>query len=34
MKIQVISDLHLEFLSPSRISELTKKIETCGEILV
>lgn len=34
MKIQVISDLHLEFLSPSQVQQLTKKIGTRGDVLV
>jgi len=34
MKIQIISDLHLEFLSPPQIDNLVGKIKTCGDVLV
>lgn len=34
MKIQIISDLHLEFLSPSQIEKIINGIQTIGQILV
>ena len=34
MKIQILSDLHLEFLSPSQIDCLVGKIEHVGDVLV
>lgn len=34
MKIQVLSDLHLEFLSPSQIGRIVRNIEKVGDVLV
>lgn len=34
MKIQVLSDLHLEFLSPSQVRRLVEKIVPVGDVLV
>lgn len=34
MKIKIISDLHLEFLSPSQIEKLVRQIKSEGDVLV
>lgn len=34
MKIQILSDIHLEFLSPSQIDRLVGNIERVGDVLV
>lgn len=34
MKIQILSDLHLEFLSPSQVDRIVGKIECVGDVLV
>ena len=34
MRIQIISDLHLEFLSPTRIKKLLSSIQPVGNVLV
>lgn len=34
MKIQILSDLHLEFLSPSQMDRLVEKIGCVGDVLV
>lgn len=34
MKVQVISDLHLEFLSPTRVQSIISKIFPLGDVLV